>query len=389
MGKGFFQKCQLLDSEHELLSWLRLIRDRRWSRRQKHELLDFYKSPCVIYSSSLIDLKKVVTGRMKAGFASFDVCSLDEFIETDLKWLQSNDASLIVSSSDRYPEQLKQIEDAPIALFALGNVSLLRDPQVAIVGSRRPTPIGVKLARQISAGLSELGVVITSGMALGIDGLAHEGALDQLNPTIAVMGCGLDVVYPARHKKMHQRIKECGLLISEYPPDMKPSKYTFPERNRIVSGLSMGVLIVEAAMRSGTLITARLAMEQNRDVMVLPGSAVSAQYQGSHRLIASGAALVTCVEDVVFILKDQLERFSNDEAASHTVKASKSTEIPVDIIDEEEGELIALIGAEPVSIESLIMSSRLTPAQVSAMLLSLELEGKVAMSGDGGYINIS
>ena len=247
--------------------------------------------------------------------------------------------------------------------------------------------MGSKIANQLAVELSDLGVVITSGMALGIDGLAHQGALDSGNATVAVMGCGLDIVYPARNKMLFEKIQNQGVLVSEYPAGTKPSRYSFPERNRIVSGLSMGAIIVEAAEKSGTLITARLAMEQNRDVMVLPGSALSHQYRGSHQLIKNGAALIASTEDVLFVLRDQLERASLRVGGCDDVGAVKSNK-SIDFSCEEQ-RLMSLMGAESVSVETLIIESGLTPANVSSMLLVLELEGKVAMSDDGGYISIS
>lgn len=379
----FFQVC-------ELTAWLTLIRDRRWSRRQKHELISQFGAPQAIYKAPVESLKNIISGRIRAEVATFNVESLMTQVEKDLSWIKANNASLITYTHLNYPALLKQIDDPPLALFGLGDISLLCEPQVSIVGSRRPTPIGAKVARQIAGELSNLGIVITSGMALGIDGLAHQGALEQGNATVAVMGCGLDVIYPARHKQMFEQIQSSGLLVSEYPLGVKPSRYTFPERNRIVSGLSMGTVIVEAAKKSGTLITARLAMEQNREVMVLPGSAVSYQYEGSHQLIKNGAALLTSTDDVLFILKDQLDRVDVNRVYSNAINddGNNSSNSNYQCVNVEEDSFLALIGAESISIESLILSSGLTPAEVSSMLLILELEGRIAMSDNGGYINV-
>ena len=375
VGKKVFIESSIL--------WIKLVRDRRWSRRQKHELLSVFGSPKLVYQASLEEQKKAVSGRLKYELDIFDADDLDRMVEQDLCWLKKEDANFITYHDAHYPRLLKQIDDPPLALFTLGDISYLNHPQIAIVGSRRPTPVGSKVARQFAQELSNLGIVITSGMALGVDGLGHDGALEQGNPTIAVMGCGLDVIYPARHKRMFDQIRNNGLLVSEYPLGVKPSKYTFPERNRIVSGLSIGVVIIEAAIRSGTLITARLAMEQNREVMVLPGAAVSAQYQGSHVLIRDGAALVTNVEEILFVVKEQLANLNfnsivGEQSSSKSERMFKSEGHP----------LLSFIGAESVSMETLIMNSQLTAAEVSSMLLVLELEGKVAMGDDGGYVNI-
>jgi len=387
MEKDFFKCNKLLDGQPDLIAWLMLIRDSRWSRRQKHELIRKFEVPRFIYQSPIASLCQSISGRVKAGLTVFSVESLMQQAIKDLSWIEANNVSLITYDHLSYPVLLKEIGDSPLALFALGDISLLCEPQVAIVGSRRPTPIGARVARQISQELSSLGIVITSGMALGIDGLAHQGALDQGDPTIAVMGCGLDVVYPSRHRKMFEQIQTAGLLVTEYPMGVKPNRYTFPERNRIVSGLSLGTVIVEAAKKSGTLITARLAMEQNREVMVLPGSSLSHQYQGSHQLIKNGAALTTSVDDILFVLKDPLERANSNSMACDKRIVSKG--LVKQKVGVGESSLMSFIGAESISVETLILSSGLTPAEVSSMLLMLELEGRVAMSGDGGYISTS
>ena len=379
----------LVLSDRDLRVWLMFIRDRRWSRRQKRELLMYFDSVKTIYEHTNEQLKKVVSGRIRADFERFDQKALSSVVDKEFDWMMRHHVSLITYGSSCYPSLLNEIDDPPLALFAMGNISLLSELQVAIVGSRRPTPIGAKIARQISSQLTGLGIVITSGMALGVDGLAHEGALDEASATIAVMGCGLDQIYPARHRNLFERICSSGLILSEYSIGVKPSRFTFPERNRIVSGLSLGVVIIEAAQKSGTLITARLAMEQNREVMVLPGSALSQQYEGSHELIKNGAALITNIGDILFVLKDKLKdiRVSEDSlSSSGQEKTSKPME---QLQNKEEIRLMQFIGAESISVEELIISSGLTPAQVSSIILTLELDEKVAMMEDGGYIRIN
>jgi len=343
MEKDSTRGDSLSQLNDELTAWLTLIRDCRWSRRQKHELIRRFGTPQAIYQASIETLYSGVSGRVKPGFTKFNVQALMPKVTQDLSWIEAHGASLITYGDSNYPVLLRQIDDPPLALFALGDTSLLCEPQIAIVGSRRPTPIGAKVARQVSQELSTLGIVITSGMALGVDGLAHQGALDQGNPTIAVMGCGLDTVYPSRHKKMFEQIQSIGLLVSEYPLGVKPNKYTFPERNRIVSGLSIGTVIVEAAKKSGTLITARLAMEQNREVMVLPGSSLSHQYQGSHQLIKNGAALITSTDEILFILKGQLKRINLKKEVLDT-RADDSCKLTNFTASADESSLMALIG---------------------------------------------
>ena len=386
---NFFGGDVLLLGDLELKEWLTFIRDCRWSRRQKRELLVYFGSVKKVYEHSSEQLKKIISGRIRSGFEYFDQKALSSIVDDEYDWMVRHHISLITYGSIYYPNLLSEIDDPPLALFAIGDISLLSEPQMAIVGSRRPTPVGAKIARQLSSQLASLGIVITSGMALGVDGLAHEGALDEASATIAVMGCGLGQIYPARHRNLFERICSSGLILSEYSIGVKPSKFTFPERNRIVSGLSLGVVIVEAAQKSGTLITARLAMEQNREVMVLPGSALSQQYEGSHELIKNGAALITSVDDVLFVLKDKLKDIRVSEDYLSSLGQEKTSKPVEQLQSKEEIRLMQFIGAEPVSVEELIISSGLTPAQVSSIILTLELDEKVVMMEDGGYISIN
>lgn len=355
--------------------WCLFIRDRRWSARQKRVLFEHFGSLDHVFNAGQADVRNVLQGMPKN--AKSDVAQ--SAIKADLHWLSLAGNHLITIEDDRYPLNLRQLPDPPLALFASGNIALLKEPQVAIVGSRRPTPVGESVVSAISADLARLGVVITSGMALGIDGMAHQAALNCGGNTIAVMGCGLDVIYPARNSDLYRSIAENGLLVSEFPLGVQPSKYTFPMRNRIVSGLSLGVLIVEAAMRSGTLITASFASEQNKEVMVLPGSALSKQYQGSHELIKNGAALVSSSDDVLHCLAAQL-----GDALRGQVKPNSKEYVEV-----SDSGLLAFIGAESTSVDSIILGSGLTTTEVSSMLLELELKGVVAIAQDGGYVNLS
>jgi DNA processing protein len=304
-------------------------------------------------------------------------------IEEDLQWLSSPHNYLIVINDPLYPPALLQLPDPPLALFAAGDVSLLNQPQIAIVGSRRPTPVGAKIVRQISSDLASLGITITSGMALGIDGLAHQAALDVGGNTVAVMGCGLDIIYPARNSCLHQSIVTGGLIVSEFPLGVTPSKYTFPMRNRIVSGLSLGVVIVEAARSSGTLITAGFASEQNREVMVVPGSSVSRQYDGSHELIKSGAALVTSSEDVLHCLAKPLRDSLDADSCEALILSKRQDSKPLN------HPLLEYIGVESTSMDAIILGSGLTTAKVSSILIELELTGVIAVAQDGGYVNLS
>jgi DNA processing protein len=363
--------------QKKVIAKLRFVRDRRWSRSQKQRLLQRFERPSCIYRADLDTLKQVV-----GDFQTHDAKISDERLQHDLQWLSQPGHNLILLGEADYPSLLNEISDPPIALFAIGNLNLINEPKVAVVGSRRPTPIGAEIASRLASGLAELGIVITSGMALGIDAIAHQAVLDAGQPTIAVMACGLDLVYPQRHRRLFEEIALKGLLISEYPPGVPTAKYAFPQRNRIVSGISYGVLVVEAAERSGTLITARLAAEQNREVMVVPGSSLSAQYFGSHRLLRQGAALASSVDDIMFCLSEPLQKFCDAPSEA----PQKATILNV---DSDTHALLKYIAYESTSMDSLIIASGLTAAEVCAMLVTLELQGLVAMASDGGYVNLT
>jgi len=365
--------------EPQINSWLRLIRDRRWSLRQKHILLEAFACPTNIYACSTQGLAELKLGKINNVSDNGLVFKLDQ----DLRWLEDNEHSLITIYDENYPNLLKEIYDPPIALFAKGKLACLKDPKVAMVGSRRPTPVGSKLTERLASDLAQLGVVITSGMALGVDGGAHQAALSVNSPTIAIMGCGLDTIYPVRHRGLFEQIAISGCLLSEYPLGTPPVRYNFPQRNRIVSGLSLGVVIIEAAERSGTIITARLAMEQNRQVMVVPGSALSPQYKGSHRLIRQGAAIVTDVDDIIHALatplQDLLGKIKDDQVLINDDRLGGDEKKIV------ENSLLEHINYESTNVNDIILASGLTAAEVSSMLLMLEVEGLIAIADDGGY----
>ncbi|MGH8552168.1 MAG: DNA-processing protein DprA, partial [Methylococcales bacterium] len=220
-------------------------------------------------------------------------------IDNDLEWLNQPGHQAVTLDDPRYPSRLKEIAVPPPVLFVTGEVSLLSTPQLAIVGSRNPSPSGIDIARDFAANLCGSGLTITSGMALGIDGAAHEGCLAAGGKTIAVLGTGPDRVYPARHKQLAWKIAERGCLVTEFPPGTRPKASNFPRRNRVISGLSLGVLVVEAAIESGSLITARLALEQGREVFAIPGFIHNPLARGCNALIKKGAKLVESVHDIL------------------------------------------------------------------------------------------
>lgn len=299
-------------------------------------------------------------------------------IRTSLDWLARAGADLLTLHDPRYPQLLRQIHDPPPVLYILGDPTLLDLPLLAIVGSRNPTPTGESNAQEFAACLAGAGMGIVSGLAIGIDGAAHQGAL-QRGKTVAVAGTGLDRVYPARHKELAHRIASQGILISEYLPGTQPRVENFPRRNRIISGLSLGVLVVEATLRSGSLITARLALEQGREVFAIPGSIHNPQARGCHALIREGAKLVESAQDIMVELGALLGGLSwSSENTGPSGGAADGQN------DSEHRHLLEAMGYDPISIDQLIERTGLTAESVSSMLLVLELDGHVS-SAPGGY----
>lgn len=286
--------------------------------------------------------------------------------------------AIIGQSHPDFPEALRQIHNAPLVLYLLGDSRLLLHDQIGVVGSRNATRQGLDHARQFAAELSKRGLLITSGLALGIDGAAHAGALDAGHPTIAVVGCGLDRLYPAQHRKLAHRIVDSGLIVSEYPPGTQARAAYFPQRNRIISGLSRGVLVVEASLKSGSLITARTALEQGREVFAIPGSIHSSVAKGCHQLIKQGARLVETADDV---LEELGTWWSMQEAPAPEV--ARPVEKPD--LDSREIAVFEALGYDPQSTDALSLATGLPADQLMQSLLLLELEG-LACSAPGGYL---
>lgn len=292
---------------------------------------------------------------------------LPELLATTWAWLQADPAHDILLLGDAdYPEPLLQTADPPLLLYLQGRRALLNAPSLAIVGSRSPTPQGRDNAELFARQLSQAGLTIISGLALGVDGAAHFGALQGGAGTIAVVGTGLDQIYPRRHQKLGLEIAERGLLISEYALGMPPLPPNFPRRNRIIAGLSLGCLVVEAALKSGSLITARLASEAGREVFAIPGSIHSPLARGCHSLIRQGAKLVESAEDVL-----------EELPIGRRTRAAPAVEAVPDFSRDQQ-QVLALMGFDPVSLDSLQMRGGWPTAELSAHLLELEMAGVVA-----------
>ncbi len=319
------------------------------------------------------------------GLASRTIASLlrpDEArIAADLRWLAGSDCWLLACTSRDYPDLLRCSPDAPPVLFVRGNAEVLTEPQLAMVGSRNPTAGGRATARRFAASFARLGLCITSGLALGIDAACHEGALDSDGNTVAVLAHGLDVIYPAVHQALAERILASGALISEFPPGTPPLAAHFPQRNRIIAGLSHGTLVVEAAYDSGSLITARLAGVAGREVFAIPGSIHNPLARGCHKLIRQGAKLVEEVEDVLVELNISLSA----QLLAAPTAAPAGTHAASAALDKEYKILLDALAFEPASVDSLIERTGMNSESIASMLLILELDGHVAPHPGGRY----
>lgn len=326
----------------------------------------------------------------------------DSGIQDDLAWVSSAANRYLIPIDDpRYPPLLRQIADPPVLLFVLGNAELLQLPQLGVVGSRQSTPGGGQICTELCRPISQSGIIITSGMALGIDGAAHRAALDAGGKTIAVVGTGLDRVYPARHLDLAHAIAATGAIVSEFPIGTGVRGHHFPRRNRIISGLSLGVLVVEASVKSGSLITARQAGEQGREVFAVPGSIFSPLSKGCHTLIRQGAKLTETAEDILEELlplahasaelineKPAVRQASEKPQLTLSAHEQKKPETTTEHSTQEQ-RLLQSMGFDPCRADDLVERTDLTIEQISAMLLMLVLDGAVQELPGGRYQRIT
>jgi len=313
-------------------------------------------------------------------------CELVSLVHADLEWALRHGVTIVDTDNEHYPELLREIKRPPPLLYVAGDPALLSFPQVAIVGSRNPSPSGRGSAFDFSKALASSGFTVTSGLALGVDAAAHQGALSCQGKTIAVLGTGIDQVYPQRNKQLADQIVQMGgALISEFPLGTKAQPANFPQRNRIISGLSYGTLVVEAAVRSGSLITARYAMQQNRELFAIPGSIHNPLARGCHALIKEGAALVESAQDIVDELKGFLE-FKWEQLNLDKIPDTRTIASEI-VANEQEDIVLSQLGYEPTAIDLVAERTRLPVGDVMACLLTLELKGLVANVGTG-YMRI-
>lgn len=369
--------------QEELRAWLRLVLTPRIGPGSARKLLAALGSPQAIFDAGDEALQALLGKPERAALAA-EPPELDAQFETLLTWLATSPSlpdggrarQVLCLADALYPSTLLQAADPPLLLFAQGRLDLLARPAVAVVGSRHPSPQGRDNAYAFAKALSQTGVTVVSGLALGVDGAAHQGALDGAQgSTIAVVGTGLDVVYPKAHQALTHRLAEQGLLLSEFTLGTPPLQPNFPKRNRIVAALSHATLVVEAAVQSGSLITARLAAEMGREVLAIPGSIHSPQARGCHALIKQGAKLVETAQDVLEELR--LEGVSG-HVIELTCQAGDQFSPSSQAEASDQDPILAAMGYDPVSQEALSARTGLGAADLSARLLELELMGQVA-----------
>lgn len=346
----------------DLTSIIALSRLPGINRQKKRQLLDIIKRPVTLFEgrNPLSDPDIEYQLRSFNGWRQ---------IENELAILRKMGVTPVTIKDEGYPVLLKNTPDPPLVLYRKGPLDISSDT-IAIVGSRRATFAGLNLAEKIAGTLSSLGITVVSGFARGIDTASHKGAIKEKGKTIAVLGCGMDICYPAENKRLFEDIGNSGVIVTEYGLGEKPLGFHFPERNRIIAGLSRGVLVVEATQRSGSLITARLAIEYGRDVMSVPGSIFSEEYKGANMLIKEGAKLIDGIEDII---------------ANTFPGITLKKELPIDM-DREAGYIYSLMGFDRIHVDEVIEKSGMETKRVMALLTRLEMEDLIRAFPGGFYI---
>jgi DNA processing protein len=357
-----------LNIDDTLKAWLALSLVRGLGGEGARRLLMEFGSPEAVYAAPIRSLKSIVKSEIASQIGNGIA---DEDIAPALAWLADDNNHIVTLADSDYPQALLNIPDPPLLLYVKGRLDLLNQPALAVVGSRNATPQGIHNAEAFARSLSDAGLCIISGMAQGIDAAAHRGALPGRGNSIAIVGTGLDKVYPAANRELAHMLAKQGSLISEFPLGTPPLAANFPRRNRLISGMSLGCLVVEASLQSGSLITARLALEQGREVFAIPGSIHAPQSKGCHALLKQGAKLAETAQDILEELGGQLVA---------TVQPADSIAAGSVLLDH--------LGYDPVDVDTLCARSGLTIAELSAMLLTLELEGRISVLPGGLYQRI-
>lgn len=378
----------------ELAAWLRLEQTAGVGAETARRLLVAFGLPENIFSASFSALHKVVPERIAYALLAAPPDAVQALIARTLEWLQQPGNQLFTLADSAYPQALLDIADPPLMLYVKGRAELLARPAIAVVGSRNATVQGVANADRFAEILSQRGLTIISGMALGVDAAAHQGALrgaagsQDGGSTVAVIGTGADIVYPARNRGLAHQIAETGCIVSEYPLGMPGIAANFPRRNRIISGLARGVLVVEAAAKSGSLITARMAAEQGREVFAIPGSIHSPLSKGCHQLIKQGAKLVESAQDILEELGTLRGVAGVQVGAQLGVQAATSAAPAAEAVGGDNHELLVVLGYDPVSFDVLAERSGCDAASLSSQLLALELAGLIEVLPGGIYRRI-
>ena len=369
----------------ELSDWLRLYLTPGVGNTVARQLLAAFGLPGAVFQQSSTALRTIVSERLCAALLS-EPPELPDLLDHTWQWLQQypEHRRVLPLGDPSYPPGLLNMEDPPLLLYGMGmpqawlpqGLAALGHSSISVVGSRNPTAQGVANARQFSQALAQVGLTVVSGLALGIDGAAHEGALDGATDgqlaTVAVVGTGLDRVYPKQHLDLAHRIAQHGVLLSEYALGTPPLANNFPKRNRLIAGLTRGTLVVEAALKSGSLITARLALEQGKEVFAIPGSIHSTQAKGCHALIKQGAKLVECAQDIL----EEFQFATSSVVAINLVAASAYDTGPAALFDTE-NDLLPALGFDPVSLDALQARTGLDTATLQAELMALELQNQI------------
>ena len=333
------------------------------------QLIHRFATPTLLFAACIKGGRQVEGIRSNVLSSLVRPASFRQQAEVLLQRLHAGGATALCPEDPEYPHLLKEIADPPAVIYVQGNVELLQSPCVAMVGSRAATAYGKRTAFTLAQRIVESGFTVVSGLALGVDGEAHNGALSVGGNTIGVLGCGLDVVYPRLHSKLFEQIRKNGLLVSEYPLGTRPDGFRFPARNRIIAGISRGVVVVEAAKKSGSLITAGMALDEGREVFAVPGQIDSFKSSGSHWLLQQGAKLVQSVEDIFVEL-------GWEGLASPGVEQSG---LPDVALDPDAEKLLNMLDVYPTSRNEMIARSGLKAAKVTELLLLFELEGLIEM----------
>ncbi len=352
-------------------------------------LINRFGSPEAIHKAPLSEL--IATGDLSPSLAQALKQPLSEIcakqIERELDAVEAGKFFILTLADPQYPARLKTIADPPPVLYYTGQLLDCDQQALAIVGARKGSHAGRAFTRQLSGDLAALGFTMVSGLARGIDAEAHEGALHAAGRTLAVLGCGIDQTYPPEHHTLRQRIEQQGAVLSEFPMGTSPQSFHFPQRNRVISGLSLGVIVTEATLKSGSLITARMALEQNREVFAVPGAVTSPLSHGPHRLIQQGAKLVEKPWDIVEEILPMLEpSFRQQLETQHKVGDSHP---PAIALGPEEQELFDRIPLEPVLLDELIAQGSYSSSEVMSILLSLEMKGLIKHVPGLQYVRVN